>query len=69
MLFFIMVDHDTDEMTSTFTYTSNFSEFLIRVAASLQMLVTLWFMVIWISLRKPLALNKYDLEVRENQKL
>ena len=61
MLFFIMMDHDTEEMTSTFAYTNDFSEFIIRIAAALQMLVTLWFMIIWISLRKPLALNKYDL--------
>ena len=61
MLFFIMMDHDTEEMTSTFAYTNDFSEFIIRIAAALQMLVTLWFIIIWISLRKPLALNKYDL--------
>jgi hypothetical protein len=61
MLFFILVDHDTEEMISTFTYTSSLSEFLIRVAASVQLLITAWFMVIWISLRKPLALKKFDL--------
>lgn len=69
MLFFILVDHDTEEMTSTFTYTSSLSEFLIRVLAALQLLVTGWFMVIWISLRKPLALKKFDLDMEERRKM
>lgn len=67
MLFCIVVDHDTEEMISTFTYTSVVSEFLMRIAAAAQLLVTLWFMVIWISLRKPLALKKYDLAASEEK--
>lgn len=69
MLFFIFIDHDTEEMTSTFTYTSSLTEFLIRVAAATQLMLTAWFMVIWISLRKPLALKKYDLEMEERRGL
>lgn len=56
-------------MTSTFTYTSSLSEFLIRVLASVQLLVTGWFMVIWISLRKPLALKKFDLDMEERRRM
>jgi hypothetical protein len=69
MLFFIIVDHDTEEMTSTFTYTSSLSEFIIRVMAAAQLLVTLWFLAIWISLRKPLALKKFDSEMEEARRL
>jgi len=54
-------------MTSTFSYTSNFTEFIMRTAAASQLLVTLWFLVIWISLRKPLCLKKYDLDVMEQK--
>jgi len=39
----------------------------MRTAAASQLLVTLWFLVIWISLRKPLCLKKYDLDVMEQK--
>ena len=32
-------------------------------------MLTLWFLIIWISLRKPLALKKYDIEVEERRTL
>jgi hypothetical protein len=53
-------------MTSSFTYTSTITEFLIRVAAAIQMLYTSWFIVIWITLRKKLALKKYDIDLKDS---
>lgn len=57
---YIVVDHDKEELTSTFTYTSAFSEFIMRTAAAAQMVYTLIFITIWIMLRQPLAINKFD---------
>ncbi len=57
---YIIVDHDKEELTSTFTYTSVFSEFIMRTAAAAQMVYTLIFITIWIMLRQPLAMNKFD---------
>lgn len=68
MLAFVLIDHDTEEQTSIFSYTSNFSEFIMRSLTAAQLLVTFWFVVIWISLRKPLCLKKYDLSVQEQKK-
>ena len=68
MLAFVLIGHDTEEQTSIFSYTSNFSEFIMRALTAAQLLVTFWFVVIWISLRKPLCLKKYDLSVQEQKK-
>ena len=59
LMFFIMVDHDTEEMTSTFTYTSTVTEITLRVAAAAQLLYTFWYMFLWLKLRRVLALNKF----------
>jgi hypothetical protein len=55
-------------MTSTFSYTNFFSEFTLRVAAGLQLVTTLWFLFIWLKLRKPLALNKFKGDKGEEKK-
>lgn len=68
MMFFIVVDHDKEEWTSTFAYTSAFSEFFMRSAAALQMICTLWYIAIWIMLRQPLAIKKFDNEGGEESK-
>ena len=39
------------------------------MAAATQLVLTLWFLIIWISLRKPLALKKYDIEMEESRNL
>ena len=67
MLSFVLIDHDTEEMAATFSYTSNFTEFIMRSLAAAQLMVTMWFIVIWISLRKPLCLKKFDLAVAEEK--
>ena len=59
LMFFIVVDHDTEEMTSTFTYTSSITEITLRVAAGAQLLCTLWYIFLWLKLRRELALKKY----------
>lgn len=60
MMFFIVVDHDKEEWTSTFTYTSAFSEILMRSAAAAQLLFTFYFIALWVMLRQPLAIKKFD---------
>lgn len=34
----------------------------MRVAAALQLVYTFWFISIWVMLRRPLAMKKYDKE-------
>ena len=65
MVSFVLVDHDTEEGVSTFDYTSDFTEFIMKSLAGLQMLVTFWFLVVWWKLRKPLCLAKYDHDLEE----
>lgn len=62
MMFFIVVDHDKEEWTSTFTYTSVITEFLMRIAAATQLVYTLRYIAIWVMLRQPLAMKKFDNE-------
>ncbi len=68
MMFFIVVDHDKEEWTSTFTYTSAITEFLMRVAAATQLIYTLRYIGIWVMLRQPLAMKKFDNEGGEESK-
>jgi len=63
MVFFVLLDHDTEEMTSRFDYTNDMTEFIMRSLAALQMAVTGWFLIVWWKLRQPLCLNKYDHDV------
>ena len=60
MVFFILVDHDTEEQTSTFTYSNMVTEGIIQIFCKIQLFLTLTFVYIWIQLRKPLALKKYE---------
>jgi hypothetical protein len=62
MMTFIVVDHDKEELTSTFTYTSILSEFLMRSAAAAQLVLTLVYIALWVMLRQPLAMKKFDNE-------
>jgi hypothetical protein len=59
-MFFIVVDHDKEEWTSTFTYTSAITEVLMRLAAAAQLVYTLRYIAIWVMLRQPLAMKKFD---------
>ena len=52
-------------MASRFDFTNDFTEFIMESLAGLQLLTTLAFLVFWISLRKPLCLEKYDADLRE----
>lgn len=67
-MFFIVVDHDKEEMTSTFTYTSTLSEIIMTGAAFIQLVYTFIFIGIWVMLRLPLAMKKYDNEGGEELK-
>lgn len=62
MLFLVFVDHDTEEKSSNFTYTNIINKLSVRLICFAQLIVTLIFLWLWIRLRKPLALNKYDTE-------
>ena len=68
LMFFIVVDHDKEEWTSTFTYTSALTEFFMRSAAAAQLVYTLMYIAIWWKLRQPLAMKKFDNEGGEEQK-
>jgi hypothetical protein len=46
-------------MTSTFTYNTIVAEFILRIAAASQLITTVWFIFIWLKLRKPLAMKKF----------
>lgn len=59
-MFFIVVDHDTEEMTSTFTYSNIITEVILRVAAAAQLFYTFWYIFLWLKLRKALAVKKFD---------
>lgn len=63
MAIFILVDHDPDEQTSTFTFNNIISEIILRVACAVQFVYTLWYVFLWLKLRKPLALRKWDEQI------
>lgn len=65
MMFFIITDHDTEEMTSTFNYRNLVTELILRICCSVQLLLTVWFCYIWLRLRMPLAMTKFDNEAAE----
>jgi hypothetical protein len=60
MTAFIIVDHDKEALVSTFTFTSFVGEALMRTAAAAQLVYTLIFLTLWIMLRQPLAMKKFD---------
>jgi hypothetical protein len=47
---------------STFTYSNFLTEILIQIFCKIQLALTLGFLYIWVRLRKPLALKKYEAE-------
>ena len=59
MVLLVLVDHDAEEKSSTFTYSNLLSEAFIQILCKVQLILTFIFISIWIQLRKPLALKKY----------
>ncbi len=56
----VVVEHDTEELSSEFDYSNILSYILLKAICLLQLGFTLVFFYIWFTLRQPLALKKYD---------
>lgn len=67
MALFILVDHDPEEQTSTFTYSNIITELFFRVICSYQLIMTIWYLYLWLKLRMPLALSKFDEEEKQRK--
>jgi hypothetical protein len=59
MLYLIVVDHDTIEQTSYFTYYNYQDKLLMRIICGVQLTLTIIFFVLWLTMRSTLSYNKY----------
>jgi hypothetical protein len=68
MLYLILVDHDTVEKTSYFTYYNYEDQLLMTVVCGVQLILTILYSVLWLIMKSQLSLSKYrrDAEAPED---
>jgi hypothetical protein len=59
MLYLIVVDHDTAEQTSYFTYYNYQDKLIMRIICGVQLTLTILFFVLWLVMKSKLSLEKY----------
>ena len=59
MLYLILVDHDTVEKTSYFTYYNLQDKLVMNVICGVQLMLTVMFSVLWLIMKSKLSLSKY----------
>lgn len=59
MLYLILVDHDTVEKTSYFTYYNYEDKLVMKALCAIQLLLTVIFSVLWLIMKSKLSLSKY----------
>lgn len=59
MLYLILVDHDTTEQTSYFTYYNYQDKLLMNIICGAQLMLTIVFFVLWLIMKSKLSLEKY----------
>jgi hypothetical protein len=59
MLYLIVVDHDTQEQTSYFTYYNYQDKLIMRIICGVQLTLTILFFVLWLKMRSHLSWQKY----------
>lgn len=68
MLYLILVDHDTVEKTSYFTYYNYTDRLAMTIICGVQLLLTILYSVLWLIMKSKLSLSKYrrDAETPED---
>ena len=59
MLYFIVVDHDTLEKTSYFTYYNYQDKLIMKIICGVQLTLTILFFGLWLKMRSYLSWKKY----------
>ena len=59
MLYLIVVDHDTAEQTSYFTYYNYQDKLIMRIICGVQLTLTILFFVLWLVMKSKRSLEKY----------
>ncbi len=65
MLYFILVDHDTIEQASYFTYYNYQDKLIMTIICGAQLALTLIFTILWLILKCKLSLQKYRRDAEE----
>ena len=65
MLYLIVVDHDTIEQTSYFTYYNYQDKLIMRIICGVQLTLTILFFVLWLIMKSKLSLSKYRRDAEE----
>lgn len=65
MLYLIVVDHDTIEQTSYFTYYNYKDKLIMRIICGVQLTLTILFFVLWLVMKSKLSLSKYRRDAEE----
>ena len=55
----VFVDHDVANQFSEFTYYDDSSKYIVKFFCFVQLLITLFYFILWLKLKLPLALQKY----------
>ena len=65
MLYLILVDHDTNEQTSYFTYYNYENKLVMKIICGVQLVLTVLFSVLWLIMKSKLSLEKYRRDAEE----
>ena len=65
MLQLILVEHDMTEQESYFTFFHSYEKKIVNVVCAIQLVLTLIFFTLWLTMRLPLCLDKRRKKLEE----